>query len=141
MLSLNTLSAFRDYVPGGLDPNKADALLFTFPLDSACGNMEQGWSMTLTYPDGGAYTDGSYSVLYVSDAGAVDPNATGTSSFGVALVANIAPTLGTFIRPVYTNANAGSCQVVNLALGYSGRMYVSAGGFSEQGVFLSSTLP
>jgi len=133
----NDISALGPII-GGLDPTKASAIFFVFAMTETCGSLAQaaGWTISLAFPDGGAYPSGSYSVVYVDDTGVPSSSLTQTSTYGVAFVTNIDTSLGSFVTPVYGNADAGPCTVQNEALGFTGRLFVAPGDFSEQGVFL-----
>ncbi|HUB09219.1 MAG TPA: hypothetical protein VMB50_19590 [Myxococcales bacterium] len=132
-----TISALSAFLPG-IDITKATAIFFTFGNDQ-CGDSSfaSGWTVTLAYDDGGVYPPSQYKVLYIDDAGLPSDSLTATSDFGVAFMGNVDVPTGTFLRPVYTYlADAGQCAVANEALGYTGRLYMSPGNVSEQGIFL-----
>ncbi|HUB09220.1 MAG TPA: hypothetical protein VMB50_19595 [Myxococcales bacterium] len=119
---------------GQLDPNKAAALVYAASVTGQCnlGDAEQGWTISLAFEDGGAYPPGSYSVIYFGDAGVPQKGLSATSSFGVAILQDIDPTMGGFVVPIFTKADAGACPLENAAVGYSGRLHVAAGSISEQ---------
>ncbi|MHB8416861.1 MAG: hypothetical protein ACYDCL_02210 [Myxococcales bacterium] len=136
ILKQSELTLLESFFNDQLDLTKAAAVFFVYGLNGQCGRLGQGtgWTVQLAYPDGGGlYPDGSYDVFYLNG---IQSFGTSTTSYGVALVANIDVSTGTFVVPVYSNPDAGGCSVQNAALGFTGRLYVAPGDYSEQGIFL-----
>jgi hypothetical protein len=129
------LQALSNVVPGGLDPTKASGEVGFLNSGANCP-ARTGWTLTLDDLDGGAYPAGSYEVFYTDSDGIPDVAQKSTSSDGAAFLVNLAVPAGTFVVPVYQNPDAGACAVQNEAIGYTGRLYVAPGDFSEQIIYL-----
>jgi hypothetical protein len=138
LLSAASLSAFAAFIPGGFDPARGAIAVPTNASD-LCVNPDKkaGFVVSLTDADGGAFPDGGYQLIYLSAGGFPDPSLTATSTLGIAIVYDIDPAVTTFPTLRFSNPDAGACQeVVNEEVGFTGRVEIAAGVFSEQGIFL-----
>jgi hypothetical protein len=121
------LQAFEGFIPGGTAPNTAGVILKVTGSGKPCDRLRWGWTFGLTLPDGGAIPDGGYQSLYLGTSDLPDPTLTATSTVGLAMLYNIDPALSDFFVVTATNPDAGSCPPQNLAAGFTGRVFVSAG--------------
>jgi hypothetical protein len=125
MLSNGEIQAFGGLFPGGENPNTA--LVVAKMTGDVCFPNLGGWTFDLALPDGGAIADGGYQLIYLDSSGVPDPTNTVTSSKGAALFYNLDPSLSGFLTLTATTPDAGSCQIINMGLGFTGRIFVAGG--------------
>jgi hypothetical protein len=125
MLSTGDIQAFEGIFPGGDQPNTA--LVVAKLTGTACFTDLAGWTFDLALPDGGPLPDGGYQLIYLGPTAVPDSSLTSTSSKGAALIYNLDPSLSSFLTLSAQTPDAGSCQVINSGLGFTGRIYVSGG--------------
>jgi hypothetical protein len=137
MIQTTTLSAFSAFVPGGINMSKGGLVIFVFDIDGCGGaNAAAGWTMSLTDESGNAYPSGGYSTLYINSSGFPDPTLNSTSAYGVQLIYNIDPSVAQFPTLHAAPPSGSPCQSINQFIGFTGRIQVGAGIFSEQGIFI-----
>jgi hypothetical protein len=137
MITQDTLMAFSSVISGGI--NMADGALVTFVFnEDGCGdtNYAAGWTMSLIDESGNPYPAGGYTTLYIDASGLPSESATSTSPYGVELIYNIDPSIAQYPTLVVTPPAGSACQPVNSFVGFTGRIEVGPGIFSEQGVFV-----
>ncbi len=123
MLSKGEIQAFQGLFPGG---EQTDTALIVAKLTGdVCYPNLGGWTFDLALPDGGAIADGGYQLIYLGASGLPDATATSTSSKGAALFYNLDPALSGFLMLTAQTADAGSCQIINSGLGFTGRIFVA----------------
>ena len=135
MLSNTSLSVIGGIVPGGVDLSKG-MVVVKVSNTLNCDPEVAGWTLGITLPDGGSLPDGGYQMAYGGQAGLPQPGLTETSSAGAAIFYDIDPTLSEFFVITYQNPDAGACQSIDTALGFSGRIHVAGGAVSAFPVFL-----
>ncbi len=133
MIDTATLSAFAGVVPG-YHPGLA---IIDVDVSSAgqCLNDYAGWGVSLQLPDGGAWPDGGYHVLYIDTNGVPNSALTATSSWGVAIL-GADPSISTMAELQFANADAGPCQPLNASIGFTGRLRIGADAVSVQAIVL-----
>jgi hypothetical protein len=138
MLSASSLSAFGSFVPGGLDPTRGALAVPIDPQDECDFGPEQkaGYTVTLLNKDGGVFPDGGYELLYLSASGYPDPALTATSELGIAIFYDIDTSVTTFPLLKFGTPDGGACKIINAQLGFTGRIQVAPGAFSEEAIFV-----
>jgi hypothetical protein len=135
LLSTEFLAA-ADQV-GGIVIDGGAAVLVKANATSGCGQALAGWTIGLSFPDGGSLPNGSYQMRYFASSGFPQAGLTATSAFGAALFYNLDSSLSSeFLRVFYQNPDAGSCQPINASRGYTGRIYVNEGAVSGYPILL-----
>jgi hypothetical protein len=135
IISTSSLGIMGSLLPGGIEPGMATVLVKVLAT-GACSSELAGWTLAVGLPDGGALTDGGYRLVYLGPTGIPDPSATATSKTGIGVVYDIDPSLSSFLVVEATNPDAGSCQVISDAAGFTGRVYVSGDAVSFDPVLL-----
>ncbi len=137
MLSTSTLSAFSAFIPGSVNPADAAIVIFINDYDG-CGGADAtaGWSMSLTDENGNPYPDGGYTSLYVGSSGFPEAALTATSTYGTMIIYNIDTSIAQFPTLHVTAPPGSACQFVNPLIGFTGRIQVGPGIFSEQCIFI-----
>jgi hypothetical protein len=125
MFSTASLSVFSSLVPGGFDPTKAQVVIKV--VGESCHAQEGGWSVAPMLPDGGPLPDGGFQIIYLGSSDLPDPTATATSKAGIAVVYNIDPSFSSFLTLTASNPDAGGCEAIAGAEGFTGRLFVAGG--------------
>jgi hypothetical protein len=124
-MSSASLAVFSAIVPDGFDPSRA--LIVIKIVGESCHGQEDGWSVVPMLPDGGPLPDGGYEIIYLGSSELPDPTATATAKSGVALVYNVDPSISDFLMLAASNPDAGSCEAIAGAEGFTGRLFVAGG--------------
>ena len=124
-VSTAELNAVGAFVPGGVIPNRA--IVVAQMAGTACIKQRAGWSFQITLPDGGAFPDGGYQLLYLGTNDLPDPMAETTATNGGAVFYNIDPSVSDFVVISAENPDAGACEPINSSIGMTGRVYVTSG--------------
>jgi len=129
LISTDTINTVTPLFPGRPYDQALGTLIVKTNTGNNCKQANAGWTVTLSFPDGGSLPDGGYEFVYGDATGIPDPTVTETES-GFVYFYNIDPTLGDFFRISYENADAGFCQPQNDTVGITGRVYVAGNAMS-----------
>ncbi len=133
MLSNSSVAAFGSLF-SGYSSTGDTLVIFTYTYGQ-CPDSS-GWNVSLALPDGGAWPS-SYTAYY-SEAGTGYPSSalTATSSYGVAVLVDVDPTVSPVAQLVFTNPDAGACPSINREIGFTGRIRLGAGDFSVEPILV-----
>jgi hypothetical protein len=134
MLETATLSAFANLVPG-YHPGLAIVDIDVSSVTGQCLNDYAGWAVSLHLPDGGAWPDGGYQVLYIDTNGVPNSLLTATTSWGTAIV-GADPSVSTLVELQFSNPDGGACLALNASIGFTGRLRIGADAVSVQAIVL-----
>ncbi len=137
MITSDELDALEAFLPVQIDPNR-DTLIVGLPSQSGqCqGPPKAGWTFALSLPDGGAFPDGGYYLSYQETNFIPSASLTSTSELGTGIFFNVDPTIADYVLITATNPNPGSCDPRNVALGFTGRVFVTASALSYDAFML-----
>lgn len=123
LISSDFLTAISPLFPGGYNP-ALGTVVVKVNSTLECHPAEAGWTVGLTFPDGGSLPDGGYQLVYIA-GGVPMTGLTATQAAGAAVLYNIDTSLSTFFVVTYGNPDAGGCEPTNTAFGLTGRVYVT----------------
>ena len=135
LLSNSTIQAFAPVLPG-YSTSTATVIVNTATHGGGCGD-DSGWSVSLALPDGGAWPDGGYTVFYSgAGTGIPNPSLTATTTYGIAIVVGIDPSVSDIAELVFTKPNPEACPSINRDAGFTGRIRLGAGDVSSEPIEL-----
>ena len=124
LISTGTEDALAAFATGGIEA-KLGVLTVNLYSDSSC--LISGWSVALSYADGGPVPDGGAQLVYLASNDFPDPSLTSTSALGTAIFYNIDTSAQSYFRVDLIDLDGG-CVAPGLAAGVTGRFFVTGGG-------------
>lgn len=112
----------------GMNPNLG-SILVHMSSSTSCPDPS-GWTFTLAYPDGGAVSDGGYSLSYLGATDIPQQGLTVTGSSGTAFFANLDLSTTNYFAIQASKPDAGSCAPSFVSAFYTGRIYVTVNALS-----------
>lgn len=130
------IGAITSLVPAGYDINDG-LVIVKINSTGPCDSLLAGWTISLALPDGGAFPDGGYKIVYMGASPIPNPAATSTSSLGLALLYDIDTSVSNFVVPVAQSPPGDTtCLPLNAQIGFTGRIYVAANSGSLYAILL-----
>jgi hypothetical protein len=123
MLPQTDLGLIGSLLAGGYDTSQG-TLIVNVTNSPSCPDPS-GWTLELTWVDGGPIPDGGYREVYLGSSDVPDPTLTSTSEVGIAFLYDIDLSSTNFFAVSASNPDAGRCTIVPGTASYTGRIYVT----------------